>query len=85
MGGARRLKTVKTLDLSNEDSLCGDLSVHILEEIEDLESGDLLVLRTILPEEQVEESLKILTEAGIVKIREKKKVDNIIEVVLEKA
>ncbi|MET1101305.1 MAG: hypothetical protein ABWW69_02340 [Pyrodictiaceae archaeon] len=75
---------VKVLDLSKETALCGDITVHILEEMEKLSPGDKLIVKTLLDEEILEESIRSLEITGVARLVEKKKNNEIIELVFEK-
>ena len=75
---------VKVLDLSRETSLCGDISVHVLEEIEELSPGDRLVVRTLLDEEALEDSIRSLESAGVARLVGKRKSSGVLELVFEK-
>ena len=74
----------KTLDLSKEESLCGDISIHVLEELEEIDSGSTLIVKTRLPIEAVRESLKLVEEAGVALIKEIRMEGEIVVAVIEK-
>jgi len=70
------------VDLSEESTLCGDLSVHILDVIRGLKPGDLVEVKTKLPRSDVEDSLSLLEAAGVAEVREVVEEDNSLRVVL---
>ncbi len=80
MGG----ETVKVLDMSAENTICGDISVHVLEELENISTGSRLIVKTRLPEKTVLESIRVLEEAGLAKLVDVKSSGGIVIVVIEK-
>ncbi|MCE4624857.1 MAG: hypothetical protein F7C35_03220 [Desulfurococcales archaeon] len=74
----------RVLDLSGETALCGDISMHILEELDKLPPGGRLIVKTRLPREDVEESLNLLKESGIAEVVEINTTDGVTVIVLKK-
>jgi len=74
----------KILDLSKEESICGDISIHVLEELEEMAPGSRLVVKTRLPLSVVIESLKLLEETGVAKISEISREGGLVVAIIEK-
>ncbi len=60
----------KVLDMTSEEGVCGDISIHVLEELEAMPPGSILVLRVKRSLGDVEESLRLLEEAGYAEVIE---------------
>ena len=74
----------RVLDLSGETTLCGDISMHILEELDKLPPGGRLIVKTRLPRDDVEESLDLIKESGVAEVVEISTTDGLTVIVLEK-
>ncbi len=74
----------KILDLSQETALCGDLSIHIFEELEKMPSRSRLIVKVRMPLDDVMESLSLINETKIAKIIDVRSEDNTTVIVLEK-